>query len=54
MRDGDVAPVRNDGRQMSTSGDKLAAVFNGDPMTYLGFTPDPIQLGYRVHYFSLV
>jgi len=34
--------------------DKLAAVFYGDLMAYLGFAPDPIQLGYLVHYFSLV
>lgn len=29
--------------------DKLAAVFYEDPMAYLGFAPDPIQLVYRVH-----
>jgi hypothetical protein len=29
--------------------DKLAAVFYEDPMVYLGFAPDTIQLVYRVH-----
>jgi hypothetical protein len=27
----------------------LLMLVEWDPMTYLGLTPDPIQLGYRVH-----
>ena len=27
----------------------LLVLVEWDPMTHLGFAPDPIQLGYRVH-----